>query len=76
MSRINQRICQIRNKSKEIYLEYYSFFTVLTNKMDDWIIQGIKHENAFIYDIYKNIKKHILEAKKSGIKDLFVKDIT
>ena len=66
----------MRDKIKELYLEYYCFFRILTNKMDDWIIQGIKHENEFIYDIYKNIKKNILDAKRSGIKDLFVKDIT
>ena len=48
----------------------------MANKMDDWIIQGIKYENEFVYDIYKNIKKNILEVKKSNIKDLFVKDIT
>lgn len=44
--------------------------------MDDWIIQGIKYENEFVYDIYKSIKKSIQEAKKSSIKDLFVRDIT
>ena len=48
----------------------------MANKMDDWIIQGIKYQNEFVYDIYKNIKKNIQEAKKSNIKDLFVKDIT
>ena len=44
--------------------------------MDDWIIQGIKHENEFVYEIYKTMKKSILEAKRLGVKDLFVKDIT
>lgn len=44
--------------------------------MDDWIIQGIKHENEFVYEIFKNIRKHILEAKKSAVKDLFARDIT
>jgi hypothetical protein len=44
--------------------------------MDDWIIQGIKHENDFVYDLYKTLKNNILSAKKSGVKDLFVKDIT
>ena len=43
-----------------MYLEYFCLFNVLANKMDDWIIQGIKYENEFVYDIYKNIKKNIL----------------
>lgn len=41
--------------------------------MDDWIIQGIKAENDFVYQIFKNIKKYIQEAKKSNVKDLHVK---
>jgi hypothetical protein len=61
---------------KEYYLEYFCYFKVLVNKMDDWIIQGIKYENEFVYDIYKSIKKSIQDAKKSSIKDLFVRDIT
>lgn len=36
--------------------------------MDDWIIQGIKAENDFVYEIYKNIKKCIEEAKRSNVK--------
>ncbi len=44
--------------------------------MDDWIIQGIKAENDFVYEIYKNIKKCIEEAKKSNVKELHVRDIT
>lgn len=43
--KINERLEQIKLKTKELYLEYYCFFRVLTNKMDDWIIEGIKHEN-------------------------------
>jgi hypothetical protein len=43
--KINERLEQIKQKTKELYLEYYCFFRVLTNKMDDWIIEGIKHEN-------------------------------
>jgi hypothetical protein len=66
----------IRERVKEFYLEYHCFFNILVNKMDDWIIQGIKYENEFVYDIYKSIKKSIQEAKRSAIKDLFVKDIT
>jgi hypothetical protein len=41
--------------------------------MDDWVILGIKYENDFVYEIYRNIKKNIQEAKKSNTKDLFVK---
>lgn len=66
----------MRNRVKEYYLEYYCYFKVLVNKMDDWIIQGIKYENEFVYDIYKSIKKNIQDAKKSSVKDLFVRDIT
>ncbi len=44
--------------------------------MDDWIILGIKHENQFVYDIYRTIKQSIIEARKSSVKDLFVRDIT
>lgn len=32
-----------------MYLEYYCFFKILINKMDDWIILGIKYENDFAY---------------------------
>ncbi len=45
VTKIYRRLEQIREKTKERYLEYYCFFKALTNKMDDWIILGIKHEN-------------------------------
>ena len=41
--------------------------------MDEWIIQGIKSENDFVYQIYRNIRKSIEEAKRSNVKDLHVK---
>lgn len=41
-------------------LEYAAYHQALVNKMDDWIIIGIKNENEFVYDIYKTIKKNIL----------------
>lgn len=44
--------------------------------MDDWIIFGIKSENDTVYDIFKQLKRSIIEAKKSSIKDLHVKPIT
>ena len=44
--------------------------------MDEWIIQGIKSENDFVYEIYKTMKKSIEEAKKSNVKDFFMKEIT
>ena len=44
--------------------------------MDDWIIQGIKAENEFVYQIYKQIRGNMQEARRSTVKDLFVRDIT
>ncbi len=35
------------------------YFRVLVNKMDDWIISGIKDENEFTYAIYKELKSSI-----------------
>ncbi len=57
-------------------LEEKSYYQALVNKMDDWIIFGIKSENDFIYQIYKVIKKSMQEARKSTIKDIHVKPIT
>lgn len=37
------RVQHISAHSKSAYLEYYGYFKTLTNKMDDWVIQGIKH---------------------------------
>ena len=66
----------IQNKVKERILEEKSYYNTLVNKMDEWIIQGIKAENDFVYEIYKNMKRSIEEAKKSNVKDFFVKEIT
>ena len=57
-------------------LEERSYYHTLINKMDEWVIQGIKSENDFVYQIYKNIRKSIEEAKRSNVKDLHVKEIT
>ena len=66
----------IQNKIKERILEEKSYYNTLVNKMDEWIIQGIKAENDFVYEIYKTMKRSIEEAKKSNVKDFFVKEIT
>ena len=75
-SRVQARIEQVREWVRGAYLEYYCLWKALANKMDDWIIQGIKSENEFVYNIYKLIRSNMQEAKKSAVKDLFVKDIT
>ena len=66
----------IKNKIKERLLEERAYYDALVNKMDEWIIQGIKSENDFVYDIYKGMKKSIEEARRSNVKDLFAKEIT
>ena len=66
----------IKNKLSERLLEQRSYYHTLINKMDEWIIQGIKAENDFVYDIYKNIRNCIQEAKRSNVKDLHVREIT
>ena len=44
--------------------------------MDEWIIQGIKSENDFIYSIEKSIRNCILEAKPLSIRDFHPQAIT
>ena len=44
--------------------------------MDEWVIQGIKAENDFVYELYKGMKKSIEEARKSNVKDLYMREIT
>ena len=66
----------IKTKIQERLLEYRAYYDALINKMDEWIIQGIKSENDFVYEIYKTMKKSIEEVRKSNVKDLFVKEIT
>lgn len=66
----------IQNKISERVLEQRSYFHALINKMNEWTIQGIKSENDFVYEIYKNMKKSIQQARKCNIKELHVKDIT
>ena len=39
--------------------EQMCYFKALINKMDDWIISGIKDENEFTYSIYKDLKSSI-----------------
>ena len=76
LSDISKKKKNIRNKITERLLEQRSYFHTLINKMDEWIIQGIKSENDFVYEIYKNIKKCIEEAKRSNVKQLHAKQIT
>lgn len=49
-------------------MEYRVFYNLLINRMDDWIIYGIKRENDLAYSYIKEIKKFISEAKKSNFK--------
>lgn len=46
--------------------EYRVYNQLLLNRMDDWIIYGIKRENDIAYSYIKEIKKAINEAKKSS----------
>jgi hypothetical protein len=46
-------------KIKERIWEERVYYNALVNKMDEWIIQGVKSENDFVYQIYKNMKKLI-----------------
>jgi hypothetical protein len=50
-------------------MEYRVFYNLLINRMDDWIIYGIKRENDLAYSYIKEIKKFISEAKKSNFKE-------
>lgn len=54
-----QKKKNIRNKINERILEERSYFHALVNKMNEWIIQGIKAENDFVYEIYKTMKNSI-----------------
>lgn len=56
--------------------EQVCYFNALINKMDDWIIVGIKEENQFTYNIYKDLKSSIGKITKSQLKDLFPTPIT
>lgn len=56
--------------------EEMCYFKALVNKMDDWIISGIKDENEFTYAIYKDLKASIERITKSQLKDLFPTPIT
>ncbi len=57
-------------------LQERSYYSALVNKMDDWIIFGIKSENDFVYDIYKVLKRSMQQARKSTVKDIHVRPIT
>lgn len=63
--KIDQVIEQITSRLKE----YRVFYHLLVNRMDDWIIFGIKRENDLAYSYIKDIKKFISEAKKSNFKE-------
>ena len=50
-------------------------FQLLINRMDDWIIFGIKRENDIAYGYIKEIKRAINEAKKSPFEQDYSKEI-
>lgn len=47
----------------------------LYNKLDDWIIFGIKRENDVVYDITKQFRHHIAKSTQSSLTQLNTKDI-
>lgn len=46
---IKKKTDNIKKKASERVLQERSYYQTLINKMDDWIIQGIKAENDFVY---------------------------
>lgn len=76
IEKLRIKLLQIVEQASSRLQEYRALYGLLVNRMDDWIIYGIKRENDLAYGAVKDIKKSINEVRKSNFKESSSKEIS